>query len=153
MNRNSFYYHFKDKQDLIIWIFDYEFIQKIQYQEFTDAFEFFEVVCEYFSENRDYYIRAFEIRGQNCFSEYFTEIFNSFFLEHIAKNFVESEKKEYYAKFATDMLRMTLILWLNDKKRVSPHELSMMAKDAVFAISERCYDLFSDEIEKRKKDK
>lgn len=153
MNRNSFYYHFRDKQDLIIWIFDFEFIQKIQDREFTDAFEFFEAVCEYFSENRNYYIKAFEIKGQNSFSDYFSEIFSGFFLEYMAKNFAESENREYYAKFATDTLRMTLILWLNDKKRVSPHELSMMGKDAVFAISERCCALFPEEMEKRKKKK
>ena len=33
MSRKSFYYHFKDKYDLVNWIFDMEFIRSIQGRE------------------------------------------------------------------------------------------------------------------------
>ncbi len=153
MNRNSFYYHFKDKQDLIIWIFDFEFIQKIQTREFKDAFEFYEAVCEYFFENRSYYIKAFEITGQNCFSDYFSVIFHEFFIGYMLKYFGETENRQYYAKFATDTLRMFLLLWLTDKKQLTPHEVVSMAKDAVFDIAERCSNEYPEELEKRKNKK
>lgn len=153
MNRNSFYYHFKDKQDLIIWIFDFEFLAKVQKREFKDVFEFFEAVCEYFFENKSYYVKAFEITGQNCFSDYFEEIFHEFCVEYMLKYFGETDKREYYAKFATDALRMLLLLWLTDKKQLSPQELAEMAKDAVFDIADRCSEIFPEELEKRKKQK
>ena len=150
MNRNSCYYHFKDKQDLIIWIFDFEFIQKMQTREFSDVFELFEVVCEYFYENKSYYVKAFEITGQNCFSEYFSVIFHEFCIEYMLKYFGESENKQYYARFATDTLRMFLLLWLTDKKQLTPQEVVKMSKDAVIAIAEKCDSQYPEEIEKRK---
>jgi probable dihydroxyacetone kinase regulator len=153
MNRNSFYYHFKDKQDLMIWIFDFEFLAKIQTREFADVFEFFETVCEYFYENKSYYIKAFEISGQNCFSDYFSEIFHEFCIEYMLKYFGETENREYYAKFASDSLRMLLQLWLTEKKLLTPHEVVSMAKDAVLDIAERCFDLYPEELEKRRNKK
>ena len=150
MNRNSFYYHFKDKQDLIIWIFDFEFLAKIQTHEIKDVFEFFEAVCEYFYENKSYYVKAFEITGQNCFSVYFSEIFLEFCIEYMLKYFGNTENKDYYAKFATDSLRMLLLLWLTDKKQLKAHEVVTMAKEAVFDIAERCSEEYPEELEKRK---
>lgn len=153
MNRNSFYYHFKDKQDLMIWIFDFEFLSKVQSHEFKDIFEFFETVCEYFYENKSYYIKAFELTGQNCFSDYFSDIFHEFCIEYMLKYFGESDNSEYYAKFATDALKMILMLLLTDRKQLMPHELVLMAKDAVFNTAERCTEMFPEELEKRKKQK
>lgn len=151
MSRNSFYYHFKDKQDLIIWIFDFEFIQKIQSREFSDPFEFFEAVCEYFYGNKNFYVKAFEITGQNCFSDYFSEVFHQFSVEHMEKYFGEIENRGYYARFASDALRMALIRWMNDKGNLPPQEVAAMAKNAVMAISERCYSLYPEEIEEYKR--
>ena len=40
MNRKSFYYHFKDKYDLVNWIFDNEFIAAVQRERDKDVWEF-----------------------------------------------------------------------------------------------------------------
>ena len=40
MNRKSLYYHFKDKYDLVNWIFDNEFIAAVQRERDKDAWEF-----------------------------------------------------------------------------------------------------------------
>ena len=34
MNRKSFYYHFKDKYDLVNWIFDVEFFQAVHVRDY-----------------------------------------------------------------------------------------------------------------------
>ena len=40
MNRKSFYYHFRDKYDLVNWIFDNEFIAAVQRERDKDVWEF-----------------------------------------------------------------------------------------------------------------
>ena len=35
MNRKSFYYHFKDKYDLVNWIFDVEFFQAVHVRDYN----------------------------------------------------------------------------------------------------------------------
>ena len=39
MSRKSFYYHFRDKYDLVHWIFQVEFIQTIQGRETLNGWE------------------------------------------------------------------------------------------------------------------
>ena len=39
MSRKSFYYHFKDKYDLVHWIFDVEFLQSIRGKEQESSWE------------------------------------------------------------------------------------------------------------------
>ena len=61
MNRKSFYYHFKDKYDLVNWIFDTEIISFMQsYSSSTELSERAEVIleiCRYFYENRSFTVR------------------------------------------------------------------------------------------------
>ena len=73
MNRQSFYYHFKDKYDLVNWIFYTEFVSGIQNSLDKSHWELLESMCEFFYENRAFYSNALKVRGQNSFSEYFTE--------------------------------------------------------------------------------
>ena len=54
MNRKSFYYHFKDKYDLLQWIFYTEFIATVRSDSPEDGWELLEKVCEYFYENRTF---------------------------------------------------------------------------------------------------
>ena len=147
MNRNSFYYHFRDRQDLVFWIFDYEFIQKLRSRTYREPFALFETIAEYFYENRAYYTHAFAFTGQNCFSDYFTEVFSELCVEQIEKFFGEGPNCALYARFVADTLRTMLIRWLNDGAAIAPTALTQMTKKALIALSERCVQLYPKEIE------
>ena len=41
MNRKSFYYHFKDKYDLVNWIFDTEFMEFVGQKSLLQSWDFF----------------------------------------------------------------------------------------------------------------
>lgn len=55
LNRKSFYYHFKDKYELINWIYYTEFVEKAIEKQFDTSWNLFEEMCSYFYENRDFY--------------------------------------------------------------------------------------------------
>lgn len=74
MNRNSFYYHFKDKYDLVNWIFYTEFVRNIKLEDYPDALKLLEEICEYLYREREFYRVALKIEGQNSFREYFSEV-------------------------------------------------------------------------------
>ncbi len=73
LNRKSFYYHFRDKYDLVNWIFQTEFITTIQTLPIQNEWELLQRLCNYFYENRAFYRAALEVHGQNSFPEYFRE--------------------------------------------------------------------------------
>ncbi|WP_242622571.1 TetR family transcriptional regulator [Intestinimonas timonensis] len=53
MNRKSFYYHFKDKYDLVNWFFDTEFIELIKHEnlsaDYTEHWAFIEKTAGIFT--------------------------------------------------------------------------------------------------------
>ena len=67
MNCKSFYYHFKDKYDLVNWIFDTEIIFLVRDEDLETSYEkhweFIEKICFYFYENHAFYRKALQIQG------------------------------------------------------------------------------------------
>ena len=55
MNRKSFYYHFRDKYDLINWIYDTEFISVARSKLYASGWSRVADLCDYFYENRSFY--------------------------------------------------------------------------------------------------
>ena len=74
MNRKSFYYHFRDKYDLVNWICDVEFFRAAGLDGVGDPWEYLRELCGYLYENRSFYSRAFKIKGQKSFYEHFREM-------------------------------------------------------------------------------
>jgi len=71
MNRKSFYYHFKDKYDLVNWIFDTEFIALLKDENLSSNYKerwaFIEKTCRYFYQNHAFYRKALQIKCQNAY--------------------------------------------------------------------------------------
>ena len=126
MNRKSFYYHFKDKYDLLNWIFDTEIISFIQNalarQEFEQRVEAVLDVCEYFYENRDFYRKALKIEGQNSFKEHFRECIMSILKVRLSC-LLKEEVDDFELNFFTDASVCTIERWLMDKNCILPDEL------------------------------
>ena len=70
MSRNTFYYHFKDKHDIVNWIFYTEIRpiigETIEVEQWSITLL---SLCLYMQENRKFYISVLKIQGQNSFSE------------------------------------------------------------------------------------
>ena len=73
LNRKSFYYHFKDKYDLVEWIFHSEFIATVSAAKVTDRWSFVRTLCDYFYLERAFYSNLLRLTGQNSFRQYFSE--------------------------------------------------------------------------------
>ena len=69
MNRKSFYYHFRDKYDLVNWIFQTEFLTAVQRRPYESTWALIGDLCEYFYENRAFYHNALSVEGQNSFQD------------------------------------------------------------------------------------
>lgn len=70
ISRNTFYYHFKDKYDLISWIFHSDMLTHVN--SFTDPVKLSESfcnVCKCLYVNRKFYLACFQYVGQNSLYE------------------------------------------------------------------------------------
>lgn len=135
LNRNSFYYHFKDKYDLVNWIFYNEFVVSISYQDYAKPWDFVEHVCRFFYENRKFYANALSDSGQNSFTEYFSEIMRSVIMIRLDEIFEEQRDKEFCAVFFVEAFLASLTKWLNGDEDVQPEEFSRLIQRSVEGIA------------------
>lgn len=138
MSRKGFYYHFRDKYDLVNWIFYTDFIADLRPEAFHDSWAFLESICSYFYDNRLFYIHAFQIEGQNSFTEYFTEILQPIIIDYMEKTFAEDESHVFYATFFTDAFRIAIIRWLKEETQIDPQEFMALLRRAASGIAKKC---------------
>ena len=123
MNRKSFYYHFKDKYDLVNWIFDTEFLPLAGTGFCDEQEESILTICKYLYTNKNFYCKALQINGQNSFSDHFRKCC----LPLLRKRFVylcgEEINDEFILNFYTDAVMCAIERWLIDKNCMLPEEL------------------------------
>ena len=124
MNRKSFYYHFRDKYDLVNWIFYTEFVHTLNYSAEDNGWQHVVDVSAYFYENKKFYSKALKIEGQNSFRDYFHDILEAILLEYLEQYFSTEKDSEFAAKFFSDAVICALIRWLTSKDKTSPEEFT-----------------------------
>ena len=134
MNRQSFYYHFKDKYDLVNWIYNTEFIVTIKDLSIP-SWELLEKICNYFYVNKSFYRNAFQVTGQNSFSEYFIEVLHPILTVQLNDVFKNNKNVDFYATFFADAIRVSISRWLMEGAEIPPDEFVQLLKNAVEGVT------------------
>lgn len=135
LSRKSFYYHFKDKYDLVNWIFYTEFVSLVNKTHSKDIWELLETVCYYLYENKAFYRNALKEKGQNSFSDYFIEILESFMHLNFGNIFDSHEDKEFFSTYFVDATRMAITRWLVEEKDITPEKFVQFTRTAIEGIA------------------
>lgn len=135
MNRKSFYYHFKDKYDLINWIFDTEYIAVARKKSYERKIDILVDLCGYFYDNQKFYRNVLQIRGQNSFLEHFHEMLCAAAVVRLEEIFNGQEIPELYINLVADAFVCAIIRWLGDKSPMPPEQFALLIKNYVFGIS------------------
>jgi probable dihydroxyacetone kinase regulator len=78
LSHKTFYYHFRDKYDVVNWIFRNEIMGEILKVTTPDSWLDGSVaLCRHIQENRVFYRNALKVTGQNSFTEYLYELTNA----------------------------------------------------------------------------
>lgn len=131
INRKSFYYHFRDKYDLVNWIFYSEFILGRMRQNPCQGWEFITMVCNYFYENRTFYLNTMESTGQNAFTEYLYEALRPYIFRFLRGRMQNPKDRDFAARFFTDAFRCSILHWLRDNVERTPEEFMCVLKDVM----------------------
>ncbi len=134
MNRKSFYYHFKDKYDLVNWIFDTEFIALIQSAHpdhtYQEHWSFIQRACEYFYQNHDFYRKALQVQGQNSFRDHFREYIRPLMTDRLEHLLGSDQIDEFAINFFADGVICAMERWLLTKDCMPPE--AFVAKNRTF---------------------
>lgn len=139
MNRKSFYYHFKDKYDLINWIYDTEFIAVVRKKPLHLPWDFLSDLCEYLYENRSFYRKALAIKGQNSFSNHFREMLLPLLAESVRDLLLGEELQEFHVNFFADGFMCAMERWLLDKDCAQPEKFLSLLKSCLEQTAIKVY--------------
>ena len=134
MNRKSFYYHFKDKYDLVNWIFYTDFISIARDWVCENGWDLVEMLIEMFYRDQDFYRSALEIEGQNSFRDYFFDSMMPIF--HMFLNEV-SEEEEFIrnnSRYISDAFLAVLQSWLQAGCPQDPRQLHSSIRQILVLI-------------------
>ncbi len=137
MNRKSFYYHFKDKYDLVNWIYYTEFISIAKEKNYNTEWEAMEDICIYYYGNRNFYRKILKVEGQNPFSSYFRELLLPVISEYLKEIFNKDENWNFYVDFFADAFTSAIMRWLLDKECMPPDKFITLLKSCVWNAAKK----------------
>lgn len=135
MSRKSFYYHFQDKYELLNWIFFTEFVARVQQKSDLDCWQMLEESCRYFYENSTFYRRAFEVEGQNSFSEYFHDFAGTVLAYEMEQIFGKEDNIAFYTDFYLDALVCAIRRWLNQRAPMPAAQFCELVRRGIVGVS------------------
>ena len=120
MSRKTFYYHFKDKEDLVNWIFDTEFIANARNNTYESVWDAIEDLLKYFYRNINFYKKILFYEGQNSFALYFNELIHSIFVQQLQTILQNPSIQESHVNFVADGMVCMLKRWMSATKCTPP---------------------------------
>lgn len=135
LSRKTFYYHFKDKYELVKWIYDEDVLPLVlnglTYSNWKQSLY---RLLEYFYENHNFYknlISKNEYASE--LSEYFSKIVRGVVVEIVNDAQGDSKlndiKKDFLIKYYTNAFGASIMEWLSAKEMIPPKELISMVYD------------------------
>jgi len=126
LTRQAFYYHFKDKYDLMNWIYYTEtacFMNS--YNKVEHWLDGLTDLCNYMRQNKTFYINALNTTGQNSFQEYLHDYIRDIsisVIENIKNTEFEEEKWGFIAEFISTAFVGLIVRWANNGMKDDPAE-------------------------------
>ena len=142
MTRNSFYYHFKDKFDLVNWIFYTDISEELNYLKIDESpsWDTIEGICDFFYKNKAFYQNALSITGQNSFVEYFTDLLKQVVATRMANLYKEDEDRDFLVTFFSNAFVDAISRWLSDGAETPPDKFAGLIRKAITGVAIRLAD-------------
>ena len=135
ISRKSFYYHFKDKYDLVNWIYYTEFIAAAEQKKYALGWDFLEDLCVYFYNNHDFYRKTLNVAGQNSFSEYFRSVVMMIITNIMETIYSKDDPIDFYVGFYTDAFYCAIKKWMLDRECIAADAFVRQLKACLFGTS------------------
>ena len=136
MNRKSFYYHFKDKEDLLNWIFDTEFAEVCPTTLEDGLWDELTALVDYLYENRSFYRKAFRIEGQNSPASHMHELLYPVLKARLRLLIKNEEITDFQVNFFADGIICAIRRWIYASDCPPPEEFTRQIRSCMYGIAE-----------------
>lgn len=128
INRQTFYYHFQDKYDLVNWIYYNEVVAAVtRNRTYEDWRGVVRDILNNMKKEQPFYTNALNVTGQNAFQDYFFDVTKSLLLaviDEIEENRnIDRQDKEFIAEFYAYGLVGLAVQWARSGMKQTPDEM------------------------------
>lgn len=129
INRQTFYYHFQDKYDLVNWIFYNEVILAVTSgkNKNCDLDSMMFSMLNIMEKEKYFYIQALNVTGQNAFQNYFFDSTKDLIIQIldmlVEGKGMEDDDKNFIAEFYTYGLVGIIAQWARRGMKETPRKL------------------------------
>lgn len=148
MGRNTFYYHFEDKYDLVNWYFQtgmtHFLTSRIDHGNWQSILQNVE---DYLRENRVFYINALSYSGQNSLRSYIFDFSRDMFIQRTRERLKETsdtmtpEELHFAGDFAAGAIMGILLYWVDHgmKEHIADYYrcLQKLLGGVIFSLPEK----------------
>ena len=143
VRREVFYYHFKDKYDLVAWIFEQDFRESAAGAIGTDMRVQTELALKHMWVRRDFYRKAFADKSQNSIERYIQD-FDVDLGTRLTKRYLGvkelSRKQEFAIKQSSYGNIGCTIEWLKGDLQATPKQLAGWEYEYMQPFLREAYD-------------
>lgn len=133
ISRNTFYYHFKDKYDIINWIFYSEITPIIGDANITNWADKLLDLCKYMQQNKSFYRKVLYVQGQNSFSEglieFYTNLVQNLLFKANAEQILSQEEIRVISHFYAFGFTGVLLNWAKNGMESDPEPVIVMLQE------------------------
>lgn len=144
MNRQSFYYHFQDKFELMNWIFDMDFIELFNQQPSEQTLEGITALCRILYDNRQFYRNALVVQGQNSLGGHIREIAKPILHERLKDALSGEDSTDFYCECFLDAVLNAILRWISDSSCEPPEAFIPSFFSCIVSTSKFILDKYSD---------
>lgn len=146
VTRRSFYHHFLDKYDLLHWIYDQDFSYDFNEHPDWSIADYFPVFCRHLYNNRAFYLKAYQITGQNGFREHSYEWLYPLLHRDFGDCFYSDEQERTIFQFSCHLTFDSIINWLRSEPCASPDEFAISHMGNLSRFFKKCGALFDEAL-------
>ena len=140
INRQTFYYHFKDIYDLLEWIFTNEVVKKIEKETTIKNWqENFKYVLDYMLENKKFIIKTYNSLSRKTLLDFLFKQYNTIFIDiinDVSKNYnITKENKTYSLSRTLVNILLTILGTMFIASSTMTNNILIYAFSAIFVVS------------------
>lgn len=125
VNRQTFYYHFKDMNDFLRWTFDTRIFTHSPNVNLDNWTEFMDSIIENVRENERFVYEAFHSKHRGSLEQHLYEYIYKFVYNVVDKshhNSLNASEKDFYSRFYAYSLGGFILSWIIHNLKDDPSE-------------------------------
>ena len=133
VSRRSFYRYFKDKYELLEWIYNYDFCRFVEVRPEKSIWEYYPDILRSLRADPEFYGNAFVYAGQNSFRAFCFEKLFPLIMTDFGDIFPDVETARFVIRRYVYMFFDGYIWWLKKKEPMSAEEFETLSKSITLA--------------------